>query len=114
MGSGWFAGCQNDTVPYVICVLFGAFPLSDLVEHVWDPLSTTETSRLVNLTQRLFRDYPMVSFKSKATQVCLSLHLVLVWELRSFSTVSRCWELTAVKWDQVYNKKGHGRDLNYQ
>ena len=59
-------------MPYVIRVLFGAFPLSDLVEHVWDPLSTTETSRLVNLTQRLFRDYPMVSFKSKTTQVCAS------------------------------------------
>ena len=42
------------------------------------------------------------------------MHLVLVWELRSFSKVSRCWELIAVKWDQVYNKKGDGRDLNYQ
>ena len=40
--------------------------------------------------------------------------MVLVWELTSFSKVSRCRELIAVKWDKVYNKKGHGRDLNYQ
>ncbi|XP_076444487.1 PAX3- and PAX7-binding protein 1-like [Babylonia areolata] len=45
--------------------------LKYLVENVWDPLSTTQTSRLVNITQRLFQDYPTVSLKSKSAQVLL-------------------------------------------
>ncbi|KAK7107892.1 PAX3- and PAX7-binding protein 1-like isoform X2 [Littorina saxatilis] len=45
--------------------------LTYLVESVWDPLSTTQTSRLVNLSQRIFKDYPTVSLKSKPTQAFL-------------------------------------------
>ncbi|CAG5133243.1 unnamed protein product [Candidula unifasciata] len=39
--------------------------LTFLIENVWDPLSTTQTARLVNLTMKLTRDYPTVHAKSK-------------------------------------------------
>ncbi|XP_071112400.1 PAX3- and PAX7-binding protein 1-like [Haliotis cracherodii] len=45
--------------------------LTRLVETVWDPMSTIQTSRLVNLVQRLIRDYPTVSGEAKNTQALL-------------------------------------------
>nr|KAG5694080.1 hypothetical protein BaRGS_033699 [Batillaria attramentaria] len=45
--------------------------LTYLVENVWDPVSTTQTARLVNLTQRMFRDYPTLNARSKNTQTYL-------------------------------------------
>ncbi|KAH9508979.1 PAX3- and PAX7-binding protein 1 [Bulinus truncatus] len=39
--------------------------LTFLVENVWDPLSTTQTARLVNLTLKLTRDYPTVHALNK-------------------------------------------------
>ncbi|XP_059152632.1 PAX3- and PAX7-binding protein 1-like [Physella acuta] len=39
--------------------------LTFLVENVWDPLSTTQTARLVNLTSKLVRDYPTVHAHNK-------------------------------------------------
>ncbi|XP_025097837.1 PAX3- and PAX7-binding protein 1-like isoform X2 [Pomacea canaliculata] len=45
--------------------------LTYLAENIWDPLSTTQSSRLVNLTRRLFRDYPTVHAKSKNSQAYL-------------------------------------------
>ncbi|CAL1547674.1 unnamed protein product [Lymnaea stagnalis] len=36
-----------------------------LVQDVWDPLSTTQTARLVNLTLKLIRDYPTVHAQNK-------------------------------------------------
>uniref|UniRef100_A0A0B7AQE8 GCF C-terminal domain-containing protein n=1 Tax=Arion vulgaris TaxID=1028688 RepID=A0A0B7AQE8_9EUPU len=40
-------------------------PITVLVENVWDPLSTTQTARLVNLTIKLTRDYPTIHAQSK-------------------------------------------------
>ncbi|XP_041351810.1 PAX3- and PAX7-binding protein 1-like [Gigantopelta aegis] len=45
--------------------------LTTMVESVWDPLSTTQTSRLVNLVQKLIKDYPTVRGDSKNTQALL-------------------------------------------
>ncbi|XP_052809923.1 PAX3- and PAX7-binding protein 1-like [Mya arenaria] len=45
--------------------------LTYLAENVWDPLSTAQTCRLVNLTQKLLRDYPTVNGSSKNTQALL-------------------------------------------
>ena len=42
-----------------------------MVESMWDPMSTTQTSRLVNLVQKLIKDYPTVHGESKNTQVGL-------------------------------------------
>ncbi|GFO12653.1 pax3- and pax7-binding protein 1 [Plakobranchus ocellatus] len=39
--------------------------LTFLVQDVWDPLSTTQTARLVNLTMKLTRDYPSINADSK-------------------------------------------------
>ncbi|XP_013061045.2 PAX3- and PAX7-binding protein 1-like [Biomphalaria glabrata] len=39
--------------------------LTFLVDNVWDPISTTQTARLVNLTQKLTRDYPSVHALNK-------------------------------------------------
>ncbi|KAK3577424.1 hypothetical protein CHS0354_032273 [Potamilus streckersoni] len=45
--------------------------LAKLAELVWDPLSTAQTSRLVNLVQKLQRDCPSVNRESKNIQVLL-------------------------------------------
>ncbi|ESO92141.1 hypothetical protein LOTGIDRAFT_190915 [Lottia gigantea] len=42
--------------------------LSYICEYIWDPLSTSQTSRLVNLIQKLIKDYPTVSANNKNTQ----------------------------------------------
>ncbi|KAJ8315152.1 hypothetical protein KUTeg_007302 [Tegillarca granosa] len=42
--------------------------LNFLTENVWDPLSTTQTSRLVNVIQKIIRDYPTIHAKNKQTQ----------------------------------------------
>nr|XP_022293371.1 PAX3- and PAX7-binding protein 1-like isoform X2 [Crassostrea virginica] len=47
--------------------------LSALAESVWDPLSTSQTSRLVNVITRLCRDYPCIQAGSKATQHLLNV-----------------------------------------
>lgn len=39
--------------------------LTFLAQDVWDPMSTTQTARLVNLTMKLTRDYPSVNADSK-------------------------------------------------
>lgn len=41
-----------------------------LVDHIWDPLSLTQTALAVNLVKRLVLDYPTVSAEKKNTQVC--------------------------------------------
>ena len=43
--------------------------ISVLAELIWDPLSTAETCRFVNLMQKLQRDYPTVNGGAKNTQV---------------------------------------------
>jgi GC-rich sequence DNA-binding factor len=48
------------------------------VENIWDPLSTTQTARLVNLSQKLFKDYPTILAKSKHTQTYLQAVVVRV------------------------------------
>ncbi|XP_019647799.1 PREDICTED: PAX3- and PAX7-binding protein 1-like [Branchiostoma belcheri] len=45
--------------------------LTGLAEHVWDPMSTHQTQRLVTLVQRLVDDYPTVAGDNKATQALL-------------------------------------------
>ncbi|XP_035687139.1 PAX3- and PAX7-binding protein 1-like isoform X3 [Branchiostoma floridae] len=45
--------------------------LTGLAEHVWDPMSTRQTQRLVTLVQRLVDDYPTVAGDNKATQALL-------------------------------------------
>ena len=40
-----------------------------IAELIWDPLSTAETVRFVNLMQKLQRDYPTVNGAAKYTQV---------------------------------------------
>ena len=47
-------------------------PILVFAEMVWDPLSTAETVRFVNLMQKLQRDYPTVNGGAKNTQVGLS------------------------------------------
>ncbi|KAH3737797.1 PAX3- and PAX7-binding protein 1-like [Dreissena polymorpha] len=42
-----------------------------LVETAWDPLSTSQSCRLVNLVQKILRDYPTVNAKSKNVQALL-------------------------------------------
>lgn len=42
--------------------------LSVFAELIWDPLSTAETCRFVNLMQKLQRDYPTVNGGAKNTQ----------------------------------------------
>ncbi|XP_060072979.1 PAX3- and PAX7-binding protein 1-like isoform X2 [Ylistrum balloti] len=39
-----------------------------LAETVWDPLSTTQTSRLVNMIQRIIRDYPCAHHSNRSMQ----------------------------------------------
>ena len=41
----------------------------DYVTEVWDPMSTQQTSRLVNLVGRIIKDYPTINDSSKQTQV---------------------------------------------
>ncbi|KAL8611073.1 hypothetical protein ACOMHN_064364 [Nucella lapillus] len=45
--------------------------LTYITENVYDPLSTTQTSQWVNLSQRLFHDYPTISQKTKTAQAFL-------------------------------------------
>ncbi|CAI9738582.1 PAX3- and PAX7-binding protein 1 [Octopus vulgaris] len=45
--------------------------LTVIAVDVWDPLSTSQTSRFVNLVQRLCQDYPTVHGESKNTQALL-------------------------------------------
>ena len=40
-----------------------------LLQHVWDPLSTSQTQRVVALIRRLAEDYPTISADNKETQV---------------------------------------------
>jgi hypothetical protein len=48
------------------------FPHSTaIVSQVWDPLSATQTLRLVRLVKRLTDDYPTVSGQSKHFQTLL-------------------------------------------
>lgn len=42
--------------------------LTVLSETVWDPLSTTQTSRLVNTLQRIIRDYPCAHSSNRSMQ----------------------------------------------
>ncbi|KAL5009833.1 hypothetical protein ScPMuIL_012138 [Solemya velum] len=46
--------------------------LNNLAEFVWDPMSTTQTVRLVNLLHKLIKDYPTVHANSKNTQILLN------------------------------------------
>lgn len=42
--------------------------IAGLLQHVWDPLSTSQTRRVVALIRRLAEDYPTVSAENKETQ----------------------------------------------
>lgn len=45
-----------------------------LAENVWDPFSTTQTSRMVAITQKLINGYPtVVHAENKNTQVTKKL-----------------------------------------
>ncbi|XP_056016602.1 PAX3- and PAX7-binding protein 1-like isoform X2 [Ostrea edulis] len=46
--------------------------LTVTAESIWDPLSTTQTSRLVNVISKLSRDYPCIQANNKATQYLLN------------------------------------------
>lgn len=39
--------------------------INEFVEKAWDPVSSTQTLKLVNLLRRLHRDYPSLKPKSK-------------------------------------------------
>lgn len=54
---------------YGIILLNEQWTISVIAESVWDPLSTTQTSRLVNVISKLGRDYPCIQANNKATQV---------------------------------------------
>ncbi|XP_071491063.1 PAX3- and PAX7-binding protein 1-like [Diadema antillarum] len=45
--------------------------LSDLIEGVWDPMSTFQTHRLIDTVHQLAQDYPTVSADNKNTQLLL-------------------------------------------
>ncbi|XP_041462279.1 PAX3- and PAX7-binding protein 1-like isoform X1 [Lytechinus variegatus] len=45
--------------------------LSDLLENVWDPTSTLQTHRLIDIIHQLAQDYPTVSADNKNTQLLL-------------------------------------------
>ncbi|XP_030850781.1 PAX3- and PAX7-binding protein 1 isoform X1 [Strongylocentrotus purpuratus] len=45
--------------------------LSDLVEEVWDPMSTLQTHRLIDTLHQLAQDYPTISADNKNTQLLL-------------------------------------------
>ena len=53
--------------------MFLLFVLPGLVEHVWDPLSATQTQRLVALITSLQEDYPTVMPANKNTKVAHNL-----------------------------------------
>ncbi|XP_022100458.1 PAX3- and PAX7-binding protein 1-like [Acanthaster planci] len=42
--------------------------LTDMVKEVWDPVSSTQTNRLVSLIHKLVEDYPTVNSDSKNTR----------------------------------------------
>lgn len=42
--------------------------ITELIETCWDPLSTTQTLKLVGLIRRVERDYPTVHPSSKYTK----------------------------------------------
>ncbi|XP_061176803.1 PAX3- and PAX7-binding protein 1-like [Saccostrea echinata] len=46
--------------------------LTVLAESVWDPLSITQTSRLVNVVSKLSQDYPCIQANNKITQHLLN------------------------------------------
>ncbi|XP_033099376.1 PAX3- and PAX7-binding protein 1-like [Anneissia japonica] len=50
--------------------------LTGLVENVWDPMSTSQTHRLVTLVHKLSEDYPTVSTENKNTQELLTAVVV--------------------------------------
>lgn len=45
--------------------------LTVFAEKIWDPLSTTQTSRLVNVVQKIINEYPSVHADNKKTQELL-------------------------------------------
>jgi len=49
------------------------FIISVFAESIWDPLSTTQTSRLVNVVQKIINEYPSVHADNKNTQVSIIL-----------------------------------------
>lgn len=49
--------------------------LTGILQHAWDPLSSTQTTRVVSLIRQLAEDYPTVSAESKATQKLFSVVL---------------------------------------
>jgi GC-rich sequence DNA-binding factor len=54
-----------------LCVTRGLLP-AELVEAVWDPLSTSQTLRLVGLLSRLIQEYPTVLPSSKPLEELVS------------------------------------------
>ncbi|XP_071955937.1 PAX3- and PAX7-binding protein 1-like [Antedon mediterranea] len=77
-----FFGCQNvdvcdrddpdlELIPNIVDK-FVIPKLCGLVENVWDPMSTSQTHRLVTMVHKLSEDYPTVSTENKNTQTLLT------------------------------------------
>jgi GC-rich sequence DNA-binding factor len=49
--------------------------LTEIIENCWDPLSTTQTLKLVQLISRLGRDYPSLRVTSKSLRTLFTLIL---------------------------------------
>jgi hypothetical protein len=45
--------------------------ISDLIENIWDPLSTKQTNQLVRLIAKWAKDFPTISSRSKHLQTLL-------------------------------------------
>jgi GC-rich sequence DNA-binding factor len=49
--------------------------LSEIIENCWDPLSTTQTLKLVQLISRLGREYPSLRTTSKSLRTLFTVIL---------------------------------------
>lgn len=52
-----------------MCNLLFSFIKIAIVEKIWDPMSTSQTLRLVGTVRRLIIDYPNLNEKSKQLQL---------------------------------------------
>ena len=68
----WLRMCIGFSIDScVLCVTRGLLP-TELVEAVWDPLSTSQTLRLVGLLSRLIQEYPTVLPSSRPLEQLVS------------------------------------------
>lgn len=68
------------SVKYVVCIyVFVCVCVSVLTEQVWDPLSSSQTARLVGFIHRLMKGYPTVLHgDNRYTQVLSTLLLCTI------------------------------------